>query len=184
MGVLRLSLGQSQASKVAKLLSNDTASKIMDALSADSKSESELAKELDIPLSTVHYNVQKLTKAGILSSDEFTYSEKGKEVRHYRLASEHIVITTKPSAPLPELATGGVLVGLVAAAVAYLAQSTAPSATMSARTLVADSTMESAAMAPVAEQTANPAVWPYVLLGAAVMFIGLLVVHAYKKLKK
>jgi DNA-binding transcriptional ArsR family regulator len=180
MGVLRLSLGQSQASKVAKLLANDTASKIMDALSIDSKSESELAKELDMPLSTVHYNVQKLNDTGILTSDEFTYSEKGKEIRHYRLASEHIIISTKPSSPLPEITAGGVLALAVAAGIALVNQPTViEESSVMARTLVADSAAESmAVVAPVASQ---PVVWPWILLGAGIVLAVIASMHLYRR---
>lgn len=166
MSVLQLKLGQKEASRVAKLISNDTASTIMDALSEDSKSESELSKELDIPLSTIHYNVQKLVKAGILVSDEFTYSEKGKEIRHYRLASSHIVISTKPSAPISELVVGGSLAVVITAGVALFSQQDV--AVMQAESMM----MDSARSATVA---ADPVVWPWILLGAGIVLAAVLI---------
>lgn len=170
MSVLNLSLSETESKQVTRLLSNDTARKIMDAVSEDSKSESELAKELDMPLSTVHYNVQKLHKTGLLKSDEFTYSEKGKEVRHYALASEHIVITTKPSVPVTEILAGTGLAALLAAGYAFFTQQ--PVMQESAR-MAADQGIEAVAMsAPAAAQ--QPAVWPWILAGALVAVLGVL----------
>ncbi|MFT4250139.1 MAG: ArsR/SmtB family transcription factor [Candidatus Woesearchaeota archaeon] len=175
MGVLQLSLGEEQASQVAKLLANETAQKIMNAVSADSKSESEIAKELDLAASTVHYNVQKLVSAGILLTDEFTYSQKGKEVRYYRLASEHVVITVKSSARLAELAVGGSLVALMSAGIAFFAarQESASPMMMAADTM----RMESQAVMV----SSDPVVWPWILLGALCVFLGAAITFLFRR---
>jgi hypothetical protein len=43
----------------------------------------------------VHYNLQALVKANLVKSEEFHYSEKGKEVNHYSLANKIIIIAPK-----------------------------------------------------------------------------------------
>ena len=157
MSVLTISLSGRSAKEVTRLLANDTARRVMDAVADESKSESQLAKELDIPLSTVHYNVQKLFDAGLLKSEEFTYSEKGKEVRHYQLASEHIVISTKPVVPAAELISGGLAAVLLAAGFALFSHSVDEPVAMRAM----DSAAEGVALtAPVASSA--PVVWPFI----------------------
>lgn len=170
MDVLQLKLSAKNAKSVAQLLANDTARRIMDVIAEESKSESAVAKELGIPLSTVHYNIQKLVQAGLVHSEEFTYSEKGKEVRHYKLASQHVIITTHPLATLPAALTGLGLSVAVAAGIFFLrTPQDAPLAAMRAQ---ADAMTMSAEAVPAV--AAQPAVWPWILLGAAVMLAGIL----------
>jgi DNA-binding transcriptional ArsR family regulator len=101
--VLVVQVGQEQATKLATVLANKNCQRIMDALSAKSATETEISAQLAIPLSTVHYNVQQLLKAGLVVSDTFHYSKKGKEVAHYKLTRKYIVITPTPVSLLPEL---------------------------------------------------------------------------------
>jgi DNA-binding transcriptional ArsR family regulator len=90
---LLVSLNENKAKKLAEVISNNTCRKILDFM-AEKKdvTESELAKELSIPISTVHYNMQALLEARLVKSDEYHYSEKGKEVSHYRLANQYVII--------------------------------------------------------------------------------------------
>lgn len=92
---LLVSLEESKAKKLAEVMSNDTCRKILDFLATNEGTESEISKALKIPLSTVHYNIKHLVEANLAVSDEFHYSEKGKEVQHYRLANKYIVIAPK-----------------------------------------------------------------------------------------
>ncbi|MBN2142429.1 winged helix-turn-helix transcriptional regulator [Candidatus Woesearchaeota archaeon] len=94
---LLVSLEESESKALAQVMSNDTARKILDFLSKeeDSATETELSKRLKVPLSTVHYNLQALLKANLVQTEEFHYSEKGKEVLHYSLANKLIIIAPK-----------------------------------------------------------------------------------------
>lgn len=103
---LLLSLEDSKAKKIANIVSNDSCRKILDHLSAKEATESELAKELQIPISTVHYNLQQLTDSGLIAADEFHYSEKGKEVYHYKLANKYIIIAPKKISGIREKLMG------------------------------------------------------------------------------
>ena len=167
MGVLHLKLSAQNAKSVAQLIANDTARRIMDCISEESKSESAVAKELGVPLSTVHYNMQNLVDAGLVHSEEYTYSEKGKEVRHYKLASQHVVITTNPLASLPAALTGLGLSVAVAAAIFFFP--TAPQATPMMARMEADTMMAAEVFV-----VSDPVVWPWILLGAGVMLAGIL----------
>lgn len=92
---LLLSLKEDKAKKLAQVISNETSRKILDYLAEKEATETELAKALDIPISTVHYNLQAIMEGGLVIAEEFHYSEKGKEVLHYKLANKYIIIAPK-----------------------------------------------------------------------------------------
>ncbi len=93
---LLVSLEENESKALAQVMSNDTARKILDYLSKkESATETDIGKELKVPLSTVHYNLQALVKANLVKAEEFHYSEKGKEVNHYSLANKLIIIAPK-----------------------------------------------------------------------------------------
>lgn len=88
-----LSLKEGKAKKLTQVLSNETARKILDYLSTKKEAtETHIAQDLKLPLSTVHYNLKQLAENKLVKVDEFHYSEKGKEVIHYRLANKYIII--------------------------------------------------------------------------------------------
>ncbi len=78
--------------EIAAAIQNDTAHKILDFLTKGKATESEIAESLNIPMSTVHYNLQQLKKAKLVLADEYHYSKKGKEILHYKLAKKLIII--------------------------------------------------------------------------------------------
>ncbi len=92
---LLLSLEDDKAKKLANVISSDVCRKLLDHLAKKESTESELSKELSIPISTVHYNLKQLVDAGLVKNDEFHYSEKGKEVNHYSLVNKYIIIAPK-----------------------------------------------------------------------------------------
>jgi DNA-binding transcriptional ArsR family regulator len=90
---LLVSLKENKAKKLAEVISNKTCRKILDYL-AEKKdaTESQMSKDMAIPISTVHYNMKALVDAKLVKSDEYHYSSKGKEVSHYRLANQYVII--------------------------------------------------------------------------------------------
>ena len=95
---LLVSLKENQAKELVQVLSNDTARKILDYLSKNEHAtETDISKALDVPLSTIHYNMQHLAKAKLVNSDDFTYSEKGKEIIHYSLSKKYVIIAPNDS---------------------------------------------------------------------------------------
>jgi DNA-binding transcriptional ArsR family regulator len=91
-----LSMKDSKA--VADAISNKTAQKIIAYLTEHKEStESELSKELKVPLPTVHYNIQQLKKAKLIEAKEFFWSKKGKEMLVYKLAKKYIIISPDSS---------------------------------------------------------------------------------------
>ncbi len=90
----------SDASKIGKTISNKTAQSIMSFLqNHKGATATQVSKELDLPASTVHYNLNALVKASIIEDSTFHYSKKGKEVRHYTLGDQVIVIVPEQASP-------------------------------------------------------------------------------------
>lgn len=158
---LLLSLEDSKTRKIANIVSNESCRKILDCLADKEATESEIAKSLNIPISTVHYNLRQLTDAGLLIAEEFHYSEKGKEVYHYKLANKYIIIAPKKTSGIREKLMGilpAALAAVGAAGIIHLANNYLSKAA-SAEVAVAKSAMmqESAlAMAPEAPAEAAP----------------------------
>ena len=92
---LLVSLEEEKAKKLAQVITSGTCRKMLDELANKDYTETDLAKALQLPLSTVHYNLQHLVSAGLVKADEFHYSEKGKEVNHYSLANKFVIIAPK-----------------------------------------------------------------------------------------
>mgnify|MGYP001585332215 FL=1 len=57
---LLLSLEDTKIKKVSNVISNDSCRKILDYLSNKEATETEIAQNLGIPISTVHYNLHQL----------------------------------------------------------------------------------------------------------------------------
>ncbi len=92
---LLVSLEEKKAKKIAEVINNDTSRKIINHLTQKESTETEISKELGIPISTVHYNLKQLQEAGLVVVDEFHYSSKGKEINHYALANKYIIIAPR-----------------------------------------------------------------------------------------
>src|SRR3989344_4482463 len=119
---LLLSLEDSKIKKISNVISNDSCRKILDYLSNKESTESEIAEKLNIPISTVHYNLQQLMETGLINAEEFHYSQKGKEVSHYRLANKYIIIAPKKTFGIKEKLKGLLPVGLISLGAAGIIQ--------------------------------------------------------------
>jgi len=92
---LLVNLDEDKTKKLAEVISSSTSRRILNYLAEKEATESELARETGLPLSTVHYHLQKLKEGGLVSAEEFHYSKKGREVNHYKLANKYIIIAPK-----------------------------------------------------------------------------------------
>ena len=97
-----VSLKDDESKKLAQIITNDTSRKILDFLADKEATESDLAQKLSVPISTIHYNLQALLKSKMVEADEYHYSEKGKEVLHYKLANKYIIIAPKSTYGIKE----------------------------------------------------------------------------------
>jgi len=92
---LLVSLKEEESKHLAQVISNKTSRKVLDLLAEKSMTETEISKKLNLPMSTVHYNMQALMQAKLVTAEEYHYSEKGKEVNHYSLANKYVIIAPK-----------------------------------------------------------------------------------------
>ncbi|MBN1275127.1 helix-turn-helix transcriptional regulator [Candidatus Woesearchaeota archaeon] len=91
-----ISLKEKQSKQLAQTISNETCRAILDYLAnKEYATETQVSKELGIPLSTAHYNLKLLSQSKLVETDEYHYSDKGKEVPHYKLANKFIIIAPK-----------------------------------------------------------------------------------------
>jgi len=92
---IMVSLEDEKAKELANVISNDTSRKILDFLSETDAAENDIAKKLELPASTVHYNIRHLLKHDLIEIKDFYWSEKGNKVNIYRVAKKLIVIAPK-----------------------------------------------------------------------------------------
>ena len=93
---LLVDLNDDKIKKLAETITSETSRKILNHLAEKEETENNIAILLNLPISTVHYHLQKLQEAGLIIVEEFHYSPKGREVNHYKLANKYIIITPKP----------------------------------------------------------------------------------------
>jgi len=90
-----MNLADPKSKDLAQVISSDTARKILNLLSEKQYAETDIAKKLKMPLSTVHYNVKALLNSNVIEIKDFLWSEKGKKINIYTLANKLIIIATK-----------------------------------------------------------------------------------------
>jgi len=194
-----MSMDDSKIKKISNVISNDSCRKILDYLAEKESTESELAQKLSIPISTVHYNLLQLVETGLIESTEFHYSQKGKEVSHYRLANKYIIIAPKKTYGLKERLKGLLPVGLISLGAAGIIQlitkysstssGIAAPAQMMASKIASDSMMvqESAAFmaqtAPVEAVSSGPNIALWFLAGAVFAIILFFTISIIRKNK-
>ncbi|HEX7628104.1 MAG TPA: winged helix-turn-helix domain-containing protein [Candidatus Methanoperedens sp.] len=86
-----LPLGE-ESRKMAQVISNDTARQILELLADAPLSASDIAQSLQIPLTTIAYNLENLESVGLIKVDKIKYSEKGREVKIYAPVRKLIVL--------------------------------------------------------------------------------------------
>jgi DNA-binding transcriptional ArsR family regulator len=111
--LLMISLQEDEAKKVAQVISNENCRKILEHLADKEATESEIANILNIPISTAHYNLQLLIKSGLVIIEHFHYSKKGKEINHYKLANQYIIIAPKKTYGIKEKLKSILPVGII-----------------------------------------------------------------------
>jgi len=89
--VLILPLGE-ESKKITRTLSNDSARRVLELLADKSMSASEIACELDIPLTTVKYNLGALIESGLITIKHTKWSVKGRKIKIYAPIRKLIVV--------------------------------------------------------------------------------------------
>ena len=110
---LLVDLNEPKTKKLAETITSETSRKILNHLAEKEDTEANMAKLLNLPISTVHYHLQKLQEAHLITAEEFHYSQKGREVLHYKLANKYIIIAPKAVSGLKKKLKGILPVALV-----------------------------------------------------------------------
>ncbi len=115
---LLVDLNEAKTKKLAETITSDTSRKILNYL-ADKEHDTEqnVSNFLKLPISTVHYHLQKLTEAKLVEIQEFHYSVKGREVNHYQLANKYIIIAPGKVSGLKQKLKGLLPAALAAAGI-------------------------------------------------------------------
>lgn len=189
---LLVNLKEDKAKKLAQVLSNESCRKILEFLTHNkSATETEISEKLNVPLSTVHYNLKHLSKTGLVTTDEFHYSKKGREVIHYSLANKYIVIAPTEDKnfmdKLKKMIPLG-FVSLIGTSVLYVYQNIQKSTMLTVRTaetqigtLNAEMRMADAYTQPVVSEP-NLALWFF--SGTFLIIISALVIELIKYKRK
>lgn len=92
---IMFSMGDERIKQLSEALSNPSCRKILDILSEKELTETDISKELKIPLNTVGYNVKKLVNAGLIEKTSHFWSIRGKKMPVYRVSNKKIIISPK-----------------------------------------------------------------------------------------
>ena len=197
-----VSLKEDRAKKLAQVISNESCRKILDFLAKKKATESEIAKELELPISTVHYNLKHLVNNNLVQVKEFHYSKKGKEVNHYSLTNKLVIIAPESAREnfleklknfLPALGIV-LIIGLIARFWSKITGITRIGNFEAAKTAVQEEAMmDTGRIAEATVQTAPPpqviaeptfSFWWFVLGAVLVIAFYFLIAYLRKKLKK
>ena len=166
---LLVNLDEEKTKKLAEVIASRTSRKILDFLAEKESTESELSKNLKLPLSTVHYHLQKLQEGGLVTVEEFHYSKKGREVNHYKLANKYIIIAPKEVKGLKSrLKSILPLVGIIAGIsiiIEFVQRSTlslGQKAVFGAERVAMTAADEAADIVPTAVQTTTLPLWAHI----------------------
>ena len=100
-------MGLDDAGDIAEALKNPTCKKILNFLGdVKEASEKDIEDALQMPINTVEYNLNKLTKSKLVDkAKNFFWSVKGKKIPMYKLARKHIIISPNKNPSLSYLKT-------------------------------------------------------------------------------
>ena len=93
-----LTIDDERIELLAKELSNETGRKILAELSAGSRTASELARELSLPMPTVLFHIERLVQAGLIEVKAIRPGSRGR-VKIYTSSPKAILLITSRSEP-------------------------------------------------------------------------------------
>lgn len=78
--------------KITQTLSNEKSLKILDLLSEEPMSATDISKRLGLSITTIKYNIDSLLEADLIKVHRIKWSEKGREVKIYEPVQKLIVV--------------------------------------------------------------------------------------------
>lgn len=111
--IISLDLNDSRMKHISEVFGSESCKKILNLLAEKELTETDIAKELKMPLNSVDYNVKKLVQAGLIESGGHWWSVKGKKMPSYRVSDKKIIISPKRMSSsvllIPALLVGGLV---------------------------------------------------------------------------
>jgi predicted transcriptional regulator len=98
---------------LSEALSNHSCKKIINLLSEKELTETDIARELNVPLNTIDYNIKKLVSTGLIEKTSHFWSIRGKKMPVYRLSNKKIIISPKKSISIRSLLISIIGTGLI-----------------------------------------------------------------------
>jgi len=87
--------GDERAQKIARAISSQTAGEVLSLMKEGTLTSTELARRLNLPLTTVQYHLENLVDAGMISVVEKRWSRKGREIKVYGLRNQLLIVTPR-----------------------------------------------------------------------------------------
>jgi DNA-binding transcriptional ArsR family regulator len=108
---IMVDLDDPKAARIAEVISNKTAKRILGLLAESEMDASEISSKLAMPLNTVGYNLKKLVDSGLVEkSKNYLWSAKGNKIERYKVSEKRIVI-------MPRRVVRGILPSVIISAV-------------------------------------------------------------------
>ncbi|MFC5279725.1 ArsR/SmtB family transcription factor [Halorubrum rubrum] len=85
-------IDRNETTDVLQMLSSRSAQEILGTLTSEPKTASEIAESVDQSVQNVSYHLNRLCEAELVRPIETWYSEKGREMTVYALATERLVV--------------------------------------------------------------------------------------------
>ena len=184
--ILFVDLNDPQMKSVGEVITSPTSRKILSYLTDKKDTEGNISQTLGVPLSTVHYHLQKLLEVGLVKVSEFHYSQKGREVNHYSLALQFIVIGPRTEGILSKLKTmmpvAGICIG-ISGVLYVLGRMSAAGSERAMQAAMPSAESVALNVAPVVSSEPNLALWFLTGSGAALSGYFLYELIRYYKMK-
>jgi len=94
---IMVNLGDEKVKEIGEVIGNKTCNRILDYLSDNEGTVSDISAKLKAPINTIDYNVKKLVKAGLIEKNSHFWSVKGKKMPVYKISNKKIIISPKRS---------------------------------------------------------------------------------------
>ncbi len=92
---ISIDLNDPRMKHLSEVFGNESCKKILNLLAEKELTETDISKELKMPLNSVDYNIKKLVRAGLIESGSHWWSVKGKKMPSYRVSNKKIVISPR-----------------------------------------------------------------------------------------
>jgi DNA-binding transcriptional ArsR family regulator len=110
---LNLELGDPRLKEISEVLGNKKCKKILDLLSEEELTISDISEKLNIPMNTAQYNIQKLVKTGLIETNDYFWSLRKKKMPRYTVSNKKILISPKKFSRKIAIVSSFVITGLI-----------------------------------------------------------------------